>query len=79
MMFKSLAEVSKTLNPQYPEFAFAWISKYWVLASGHSASIYQDHMIIFAGIHEVTHELDDMAAYNFKTNKWVHLFSEPII
>ena len=47
--------------------------------SGHRASIYQDHMIIFAGIHEVTHELDDMAAYNFKTNKWVHLFSEPII
>ena len=47
--------------------------------SGHSASIFQDHMIIFAGIHEVTHELDDMAAFNFKTKKWVHLFKEPII
>ena len=45
--------------------------------SGHSASIFQDRMIVFAGIHEVTHELDDMAAYNFKTKKWVHLFKEP--
>ena len=45
--------------------------------SGHSASIYQDHMIIFAGIHEVTHELDDMAAFNFKSRKWVHMFKEP--
>ena len=45
--------------------------------SGHSACIFNDHMIVFAGIHEVTHELDDMAAYNFKSNKWVHMFKEP--
>jgi N-acetylneuraminic acid mutarotase len=45
--------------------------------SGHSASIYHGHMIIFAGIHEVTHELDDMAAFNFKSKKWVHMFKEP--
>ena len=45
--------------------------------SGHSASIYGDYMIVFAGIHEVTHELDDMAAYSFKQNKWLHMFKEP--
>ena len=33
-------------------------------------------MIVFAGIHEVTKELDDMAAYNFKTKQWMHLFGE---
>ena len=33
--------------------------------SGHSACVYQHYMIIFAGIHEVTKELDDMAVYNF--------------
>ena len=36
--------------------------------SGHSASVFNDYMIIFAGIHEVTKELDDMAAYSFKSN-----------
>jgi len=46
--------------------------------SGHSACIFQDHMIIFAGIHEVTKELDDMAAYSFKQNRWFHLFREPV-
>ena len=42
--------------------------------SGHSACIYKDYMVVFAGIHEVTKELDDMSAYCFKTNKWIHLF-----
>jgi len=32
-------------------------------------------MLVFAGIHEITKELDDMALYNFKTQKWDHLFS----
>ena len=45
--------------------------------SGHSATIYEGHMIVFAGIHEVTHELDDMAAFNFGTGKWLHMFMEP--
>ena len=49
-----------------------------VARSGHSACIFEDHMVIFAGIHEVTKELDDMAAYSFKDNKWLHLFSEPV-
>lgn len=44
--------------------------------SGHSVAIFNDCMIVFAGIHEVTKELDDMAAYNFKTKQWMHLFGE---
>lgn len=36
-------------------------------------------MIIFAGIHEVTKELDDLAVYSFKTNSWTHLFKDPPI
>jgi len=31
-------------------------------------------MVIFAGIHEITKELDDMAIYNFKNEKWSHIF-----
>jgi len=46
--------------------------------SGHSCNVYKDYMIIFAGIHEVTKELDDMAAYCFSTGKWIHLFNEPV-
>jgi hypothetical protein len=33
-------------------------------------------MIVFAGIHEVTQELDDMAAYCFNQRKWIYLFGE---
>jgi len=47
--------------------------------SGHSACIYNNNMIIFAGIHEVTKELDDLAVYNFESKKWVHMFNEPPI
>ena len=47
--------------------------------SGHSACVYKDHMIIFAGIHEVTKELDDLAAYSFKNKKWTHLFQDPVV
>ena len=42
--------------------------------SGHTACVYNHQMVIFAGIHEITKELDDMATYSFKKNKWVHLF-----
>jgi|TARA_B110001450_G_scaffold201774_1_gene190931 hypothetical protein len=34
-------------------------------------------MLIFAGIHEVTKELNDLAVYNFGSKKWVHMFNEP--
>ena len=37
-----------------------------------------DHMLIFGGIHEVTKELDDMIAFNLKTNTWNVLFTEYI-
>lgn len=35
-------------------------------------------MIIFAGIHEVTKELDDMSVYSFKDKTWNHIFKDPI-
>ncbi len=44
--------------------------------SGHSAQVYNEYMLIFGGIHEVTSELDDMIAFNLKKNEWVQLFSE---
>ena len=46
--------------------------------SGHSCCSYGHYLIVFAGIHEVTKELDDMAAYCLKTKKWIHLFKEPV-
>lgn len=46
--------------------------------SGHSACVFQDYMIICAGIHEVTKELDDLAAYSFKNKKWIHMFKDPV-
>lgn len=33
-------------------------------------------MIVFAGIHEVTKELDDMHVYDFKNKEWFPLFEE---
>ena len=42
--------------------------------SGHTACVYNHQMVVFAGIHEITKELDDMATYNFKEHKWTHLF-----
>ena len=32
-------------------------------------------MVIFAGIHEITKELDDLATFSFTDNKWTHLFA----
>ena len=44
--------------------------------SGHSACIYNDFMVVFGGIHEVTKELSDMCAFDIKQNKWVQFFEE---
>lgn len=44
--------------------------------SGHSACLVRDQMVIFGGILEVTKELDDMHAYDFKTKRWTALFEE---
>jgi hypothetical protein len=49
-----------------------------VSRSGHSACAYNDYMILFGGIHEVTKELDDMIAFSFKKNHWIILFKEYI-
>ena len=42
--------------------------------SGHSASVYKHHMMIFGGLHQVKVELNDMHVFNFKTEKWVFLY-----
>lgn len=44
--------------------------------SGHSASHYQGHMIVFGGLYEITKELNDSFLYNFKTNTWIPFFAE---
>ena len=46
------------------------------IRSGHSACLYNDIMIVFGGIHEVTKELNDLCAFDFKQNKWVQFFEE---
>jgi Galactose oxidase, central domain len=44
--------------------------------SGHSSSIYHCMLIIFGGILEVTHELNDMHAYDVTTGEWHLLYEE---
>jgi len=46
--------------------------------SGHSVCVYDHHMIIFAGIHEITKELEDMASYSFKNKAWTHMFKAQV-
>ncbi len=45
---------------------------------GHSASMYGggDMMMVFGGIYEVTKELNDLQAFEFKTRRWVPIFEE---
>ena len=44
--------------------------------SGHASQIYQDCMIIYGGIFEVTKELNDMHVFDLKKQQWVVLFEE---
>jgi len=44
--------------------------------SGHSASMYEGRMLIFAGIFEITKELNDAFVFDFATQKWTCLFEE---
>lgn len=44
--------------------------------SGHSASLYQNYMIIFGGILDVCKELDDMVIYDLERRQWVRFFEE---
>ncbi len=39
--------------------------------SGHSSDIYEDYLVIFGGIWDVTKELNDLHLYSFNENKWI--------
>ena len=41
--------------------------------SGHSSDIFDDHLVIFGGIWDVTKELNDMHLYKFSDNTWITL------
>ena len=44
--------------------------------SGHASVTYQDSIVIFGGIHEITRELNDMHVYDVRANRWVKVFDE---
>ena len=44
--------------------------------SGHSSSIYHCMLLVFGGILEVTHELNDMHAYDLSTGEWFIFYDE---
>jgi len=44
--------------------------------SGHSCDVFENHMIIFGGIYEITKELNDFHLFDFIKNRWVTLFEE---
>ena len=39
--------------------------------SGHSADIFEDYLVIFGGIWDVTKELNDLHLYSFSRNEWI--------
>jgi N-acetylneuraminic acid mutarotase len=39
--------------------------------SGHSSDVYEDYLVIFGGIWDVTKELNDLHLYSFKENQWI--------
>lgn len=39
--------------------------------SGHSSDIYDDYLVIFGGIWDVTKELNDLHIYSFSKNVWM--------
>ena len=38
--------------------------------SGHSSDVYDDYLVIFGGIWDVTKELNDLHLYSFTNNQW---------
>ena len=46
--------------------------------SGHACDIYENYMLMFGGIYEITKELNDFMMYDFKANKWITLFEEAV-
>lgn len=43
--------------------------------SGHSSDVYEDFLVIFGGIWDVTKELNDLHLYSFQQNKWITVFN----
>ena len=39
--------------------------------SGHSSDVFQDYLVIFGGIWDVTKELNDLHLYSFVRNQWI--------
>lgn len=39
--------------------------------NGHSLLTYKDKLLLFGGIHDITHEKNDMYIFNTRTKKWV--------
>lgn len=39
--------------------------------SGHSSDVYDDFLVIFGGIWDVTKELNDLHVYSFSQNRWI--------
>mmetsp|Transcript_930 Transcript_930/g.947 ORF Transcript_930/g.947 Transcript_930/m.947 type:complete len:125 (+) Transcript_930:840-1214(+) len=46
--------------------------------SGHMCDIYENYMVMFGGMYEITKELNDLLLYDFKLNKWIILFDESV-
>lgn len=43
--------------------------------SGHSSDVYEDFLVVFGGIWDVTKELNDLHIYSFSQNKWTTVFN----
>jgi len=39
--------------------------------SGHSSDVFEDYLVIFGGIWDVTKELNDLHLYSFSQNRWI--------
>jgi hypothetical protein len=44
---------------------------------GHSATIYNDYLVIFGGMYEITKELNDCFVFNLETRVWTKICSSP--
>lgn len=43
--------------------------------SGHSCDIYEDYILIYGGIYDVTRELNDLHIFDLKREHWICLFT----
>ena len=42
--------------------------------SGHSCSVFNNFLVIFGGIQEITKELDDLVVFDINKNQWLTIF-----